>query len=297
VKLSIITPCYNSEKFIEETIESVLNQKGNFEIEYIVVDGGSTDKTVAIIAKYEHSIESGEFPIKCNKVSLVHLTEKDDGMYDALTKGFKLATGDIIAYINSDDLYLPNAFSVACDIFTLYPDVDWMTGASVGCNEKGQMVDCLLPFKYRRDFIRKGFYGTVLMFIPQESTFWRRTLLDEVDFDLLKRRRFAGDFYLWHTFSKKTDLYIVQSYLGGFRSRSGQKSQQQKEYLKEFMSIVEEKAIVDLIFAYLYKVVMYFTPNVVKRILNNRIVYYDGSQWVMRSARTKIHMDRPGHTY
>jgi glycosyltransferase involved in cell wall biosynthesis len=282
VKISIITPCYNSEKYIEETIESVLSQRGNFEIEYIIVDGGSTDKTIAIVKKYKKSIESGEFPIKCNRVSFVHLSEKDDGMYDALTKGFKLATGDIIAYINSDDLYLPNAFSVASDIFIKYPDVDWITGASVGNNEKGQIIDCLSPFKYRRDFIRKGIYGTILMFIPQESTLWRRTLLDDLDLDLLKKYKFAGDFYLWYTFSKKTDLHIIQSCLGGFRVRSGQISRKKKEYLKEFIRIAERKVFVDVIVAYLYKLITYFTPNVVKQILNKQIIYYGAGQWVRR---------------
>ena len=284
MKISIITPCFNSEKYIEETIESVLSQKGSFEIEYIIVDGGSTDNTVSIIKKYKESVESGEFPIKCNKVSFDYLSEKDDGMYDALTKGFKLITGDIVTYINSDDFYLPNAFSVAVDIFDKYLDVDWLTGSTVGYNEKGQIVDCLLPFKYKRRLIRKGIYGTILINIQQESTLWRKKLLNDLDFNGLKKYKFAGDFYLWYTFSKRTDLYIVQSCIGGFRGRPGQISQQQREYLKEFIGIAEKKVFVDVILAYIYKVVTHFTPNVVKRILNKKIIYYDAGQWVRRSA-------------
>ena len=292
MKISIITPCFNSEKYIEETIESVLSQKGSFEIEYIIVDGGSTDRTIYIINKYKKSVESGEFPIKCNKVSLDYLSEKDDGMYDALTKGFKLLTGDIIAYINSDDFYLPNAFSVAVDIFDKYPDVDWLTGSTVGYNEKGQIVDCLLPFKYRRQFIRRGIYGTILINIQQESTLWRRKLLNDLDFNLLRKYKFAGDFYLWYTFSKRTDLYIAQSGIGGFRGRPGQISQQQKEYLKEFISIAEKKVFVDVILAYIYKVVTYFTPNLVKRILNKKIIYYDAGQWVRRNTGIQTYKSR-----
>ena len=284
MKISVITPCFNSEKYIEETIESVLSQKGSFDIEYIVVDGGSTDKTVSIVKRYKESIESEKFPIKCNKVRMGWLSEKDDGMYDALAKGFKLVTGDVITYINSDDFYLPNAFSVAVDIFDKYPDVDWLTGLTVGYNEKGQIVDCLLPFKYKRHFIRRGIYGTLLINIQQESTLWRKKLLNDLDFSRLKKYKFAGDFYLWYVFSKKTDLCIVQSCIGGFRGRPGQISQQQKEYLKEFISIAEKKSLADVILAFMYKVVTYFTPNIVKRILNKEIIYYDAGQWVRRNA-------------
>lgn len=285
MKISVITPCFNSERYIEETIESVLSQKGSFDIEYIIVDGGSTDKTVSIVKRYKESIESEKFPIKCNKVRMSCLSEKDNGMYDALVKGFKLVTGDVITYINSDDFYLPNAFSVAVDIFGRYPDVDWLTGSTVGYNEKGQIVDCLLPFKYTRPFVRKGIYGTILINIQQESTLWRKKLLNDLDFNRLKKYKFAGDFYLWYTFSKRTDLHIVQSCIGGFRGRPGQISQQQKEYLKEFINIAEKKDLIDVMLAYIYKVVTHFTPNVVKRILNKKIIYYDAGQWVRRNAR------------
>jgi len=268
--------------YIEETIESVLSQRGNFEIEYLMVDGGSTDKTVSIIKRYQELVESGGFPIKCNKVSMSWLSEKDNGMYDALAKGFKLVTGDIISYINSDDFYLPNAFSVAVDVFDKHPEVDWITGATVGYNEKGQILDFLLPYKYKRSFIRKGIYGTILIFIQQESTLWRRGLLNDLDFNRLKQYRFAGDFYLWYTFSKSADLYIVQSCIGGFRGRPGQISQKRNEYLKEFFSIAEKKGLIDVMVACAYEAITLFTPNIVKRKLNSKVIYYDDGRWVMK---------------
>lgn len=286
MKVSVITPCLNSEMYIGETIESVLSQRGSFEIEYFIVDGGSTDETVSIIKRYEELVESGRFPIKCNKVSIRWLSEKDNGMYDALAKGFKLVTGDIISYLNSDDFYLPNAFSVAVDIFEKYPDVDWITGATVGYNEKGQILDFLLPFKYKRSFIRKRIYGTILIFIQQESTLWRKVLLDDLDFNQLKQYRFAGDFYLWHTFSKRADLYIVQSLIGGFRGRPGQISQQRNEYLKEFFSIGEKKSFIDVVVAYVYEVITLFMPNIIKRKLNSKIIYYDDGRWVKKDGDT-----------
>lgn len=283
VKISVITPCFNSERYIEETIESVLSQKGNFDIEYIIVDGGSTDKTAFILKRYKESIESEKFPIKCNKVRMSWLSEKDNGMYDALSKGLKLVTGDIIAYINSDDFYLPNAFSTVAEIFERYPDVEWVTGMITRYNERGQIIDCQLPFKFDRASIQKGICGTILPFIQQESTFWRKELVNDLDLNMLKKHKFAGDFYMWYTFSKNTDLYIIYSCLGGFRFRPGQLSKQREKYFNEFHSIAEKKSVADVLLAYLYKVVTYFTPNIVKRVLDKKIIYYDRTQWIKRS--------------
>ncbi|MGL6616628.1 glycosyltransferase [Aeromonas hydrophila] len=89
MKVSIITVCYNSEKTIEDTIRSVAGQTYK-DIEYIIIDGGSTDQTNEIVKKYSDIVS-------------VHISEKDNGLYDAMNKGIKLATGDIIGILNSDD--------------------------------------------------------------------------------------------------------------------------------------------------------------------------------------------------
>ena len=283
MRISVITPCFNSEKYIEETIESVLSQRGDFEIEYIIIDGRSKDSTLDIVRKYKDWIESGKVSIKCNKVSFTYVSEEDEGLYDALAKGFRLVTGEVVAYINSDDFYLPNAFSTVTEIFGRYPDVEWLTGMITSYNERGQIIDCLLPFKFDRASIQKGICGTILPFIQQESTFWKRKLVNDLDLNLLKKHKFAGDFYLWYAFSKNTDLYIIYSCLGGFRYRPGQLSKQRDKYFNEFLSIAEKKSVTDVMLAYIYKVVTYLTPNVVKRILNKKIIYYDRSQWIKRS--------------
>lgn len=103
-KVSIITVCYNSEKTIEDTIKSVVNQSYP-NIEYIVIDGVSTDNTLAIINKYK------------DKISII-ISEKDHGIYDAINKGIKLATGEIIANLNSDDFYIDN--NVIADVVTSF---------------------------------------------------------------------------------------------------------------------------------------------------------------------------------
>ena len=282
MKISVVTPCYNAEKYIEETIISVLGQRGDFEIEYIIMDGGSTDNTLSIVRNYKDWTESGSLPIRCNKVTFMYISEKDEGMYDALAKGFRLVTGDVVAYVNSDDFYLPNAFSTVTEIFGGHPDVQWLTGMITGYNERGQIIDCLLPFRFDRAFIQKGICGTILPFIQQESTFWKRKLADNLDLDLLKKHKFAGDFYMWYTFSKNTDLYIIYSCLGGFRSRPEQLSKQRSKYLKEFLIIAEKKSFIDVVVAYLFKGVTYFVPNIIKRALGKNMIYFDGNQWIKK---------------
>jgi glycosyltransferase involved in cell wall biosynthesis len=125
VKISIITVCYNSEKTIERTIKSVLSQNYN-NIEYIVVDGGSKDSTVKIIKNYTDSIH--EF-----------ITEKDDGIYDAINKGIYMSSGDIVGILNSDDIFSnENIISDVAKIFIEKPQLDSIIGniAFINNNEK-----------------------------------------------------------------------------------------------------------------------------------------------------------------
>jgi len=114
-KISIITVVLNSEKFLEETIKSVLDQNYN-NLEYIIIDGGSTDKSLDIIEKYKGKIS-------------VFLSEKDNGIYDAFNKGLARATGDIIGILNSDDIYTKDAFKIILKYFNQYPEKDFYFGA------------------------------------------------------------------------------------------------------------------------------------------------------------------------
>lgn len=102
MKISIVTPSYNQGKFISRTIDSVLSQEGDFELEYIVMDGSSTDDSVKIIKNYEEKFKS-------RKILFKWISEKDKGQADAINKGFKIATGDVLAWLNSDDVFYPDA--------------------------------------------------------------------------------------------------------------------------------------------------------------------------------------------
>lgn len=221
---TVITPCRNAASLIEETISSILNQtaikSGRATLQYIVVDGNSTDDT----AKKVLEVTGGKAEI---------ISEPDSGMYDALSKGLKLAQGRWVSYLNAGDLYLPTAFDTVLDVELDVPDVKWLTGQNTFFNVNGQIINSHLPFAYRQKFLKKGLYGSMLPFVQQESTFWKLELLRTVDFETLRKYRLAGDHYLWSCFSRESSLKIVSSILGGFKIHPGQLSESKDKYILE----------------------------------------------------------------
>ncbi len=281
MKFSVITPCYNSAAYLPQAIESILTQKGDFELEYIVVDGKSTDETSQLLQRYKEAVDAGKWGAACGGITMKVISETDSGMYDALAKGLRLATGNIISYLNADDLYLPNAFATLAEIFQAYPEISWVTGMKLEYNEKGHIISCVLPYTFYSKFIQVGAYGTCLPFIMQESTFWRKELLDHLDYDRLRRFRYAGDYYLWHTFSHQADLFVVKSALGGFRYRPNQLSSQKNNYMEEFKSIAKEQSFFDKLILYVHrKRIRRMSER--KKYRMKKLIYYNGNRWMVK---------------
>lgn len=229
-RVSIVTPSYNQGQFIEETIRSVLLQ-GYPNLEYIIIDGGSTDDSVEVIRKYE--------PWLTHWVS-----EPDGGMYDAISKGFAHSTGDVMAWINSDDMYLPWGLRVIGEIFAQYPKrVHWLTGLPGYWNVDSMFVHVSSRPNYARQLIRLGFYeGRRLGWIQQESTFWSRTLWEQAGSRLNTSLRLAGDFDLWCRFADYAELYTVQTVIAGFRRHSGQQTAHvMKDYFHEVDTVLKDR--------------------------------------------------------
>jgi len=237
MKFSIITPVYNSGAYIADTIESVLSQKGDFEIEYIIMDGGSTDNTTAVIQKYEGLLKDGAYPVTCEGIGFKWYSEKDHGMYDAINKGFAHATGDVYAWINGDDLYQPDALQSVAGALRAFPEIDWIKGLNSNIEADSSFIKQNRLQIYHQSWLQKGFYGRVCSFVEQDTVFWRAYLWEEVG-AIPPQYRLAGDYWLWTRFAEYTKLWSLNKQVSIFRKRKEQMSQNMAAYQHEQQKVV-----------------------------------------------------------
>jgi len=176
-KLSIITPSYNQGQFLEETILSVLNQRYE-PLEYIIIDGGSTDDSVEIIRRYEKHLA-------------FWVSEKDRGQVHALNKGMERITGDIAAFVNSDDVYLPGTFAAVAQHFKSHPRCEWVCGDTMmfGEGHRTELIHAVVPASAAHclSWAYKA---------PQPGHFWKRELVQEFGFDEKWPYDFDHDMYV-----------------------------------------------------------------------------------------------------
>jgi glycosyltransferase involved in cell wall biosynthesis len=243
MKFSIITPVFNGASTIAETIESVLSQEGDFEIEYIIQDGASTDKTVEIARSFEAKLNNGTYPLKCKSVRMQIYSEKDTGVGDAANKGFSHATGDIYAWIGSDDTYKPGAFGAIVNTFETFPEVMWLKGNVSVIDETNQVTprQCTI---YEQVWIRMGVYGRNAYFIAAEGVFWKRELWEKAG-NFNEQYKLAIDYDLWVRFAQFTPLWTINANVGQFRKRKGQLSENMIAYHAEQARISQEKGLLN----------------------------------------------------
>jgi glycosyltransferase involved in cell wall biosynthesis len=202
--VSIVTPSFNQAPFLEATIQSVLEQEYP-NIEYIVIDGGSTDGCVNILEKYSDHLESW-------------ISEPDDGQTDAINKGFNLARGEIFAWLNSDDVYKPGAIAEAVEYLMENPDVGMVYGDSDFIDDKGNRIGKFPAARtdYRR--LRQGY-----VHIPQQSTFFRSRLWNLVG-PLDASFFFAMDYDLWVRLAGIRPIRYIERTWAAFRLHGEAKS-------------------------------------------------------------------------
>ncbi|HZJ16872.1 MAG TPA: glycosyltransferase family 2 protein [Chthoniobacteraceae bacterium] len=210
----MVTPSFNQAPFLEAAIRSVFDQDYPA-LEYVVMDGGSTDGSIEIIRRHE--------------TRLTWTSGHDRGQYAAVADGFTRTRGEILGWLNSDDAYTPWAFSVVAEIFAQFPEIEWLTTTRpLFWDARGRVVRC----EAIDGFSQSGFFAGEhlpdsssfgLGCIQQESTFWRRSLWERAggfdpDFPL------AGDFALWARLFEHAELFAVNVPLAGFRAHGTQKT-------------------------------------------------------------------------
>lgn len=226
--ISIVIPTYNSEKYIGETLSSILNQNYT-NLEIIIQDGGSTDSTLSIVKSFDN-----------NFITLFN--EKDNGQYNAINKGFSKAKGDIYCWLNSDDIQMPWTLNSVNEIFNLSKDISWIIGKNSFINDKGILYKSSdKDVVYPKFLVRGGFYNDKLLgFLQQENMFWRREVW-EYSNGLNEKYRLASDFVLWRKFANKFSLYSVNIPLCAFRTHDSNRSLIEiKEYRSEIINNLKE---------------------------------------------------------
>ncbi|WP_181280084.1 glycosyltransferase family 2 protein [Aphanothece minutissima] len=209
---SIVIPTLNQGAFIEDTLLSILWQ-GYDNVEIIVVDGGSTDDTPAVLERYRPWIS-------------VLISEPDRGQSDALNKGFRRASGSILAWLNSDDLYLPGAFRTVLEAFAAHPDGRWVIGS-------GDIISADQRF-LRHVPAREGSEQTLLAiendcFLLQQSCFWSASLWREAGGQVDESLSLLMDYDLWWRFSRRCTGIVTQEKLGAMRYYATVKTRRQGE--------------------------------------------------------------------
>lgn len=271
MKFSIVTPTYNSDKFLSETIQSVISQKGDFTIEYIVIDNLSHDNTINIVKSYQQMIKTNNYILGCNGVEIKYSVGKDSSMYEAINNGFSQATGDIYAWINSDDIYLPGAFNIIAKSFEKYPEIKWIKGITSYINEFSTIYEVGQCFMYAQDWLKKGVYGKDAYFVQQDSVFWHARLWKTAG-GIDTRFKRAGDYFLWMNFAQYAPLYTIKAYVSCFRKVKGQLSQDIDSYRKEcdMIPVTNQynffRKLVRIFFSYKDKVIFLFLQKLMYRI-------------------------------
>lgn len=229
--ITIVTPSFNDAPFLEAAIASVVSQDYP-NLEYVVVDGGSTDGSVEILRANEHALDRW-------------VSEPDSGQYDALQKGFDSSTGEIMGWLNANDLYFPWALDTVASIMCALPDVRWLTTLNPArWDVHGRCIGVTALAGLSREAFLDGAFApwearSNSAWIQQESTFWRRDLWEEAGGKVDRGLQLAGDFELWTRFYDHAELYGTPALLGGYREHQRSPARVHDPYAAEAGAALE----------------------------------------------------------
>jgi glycosyltransferase involved in cell wall biosynthesis len=210
MRVSLVTPSFNQGQFIRRTIDSVLAQTGDFELDYRVIDGGSTDGTLDILASYGNRL---------------HWTsEPDRGQVDAINKGLRMADGDIVGWLNSDDVLLPGALTHAVEAFHSNPDAEWLHGRCRIIDEDDREVRrWVSAYKHYRSRHHTLENFLTENYVSQMTVFWKRDIQDDVGY-LSDEIKYAFDYDLILRLAHRSAPIYIEEPMACFRWYSTSKS-------------------------------------------------------------------------
>ncbi|MCF8260827.1 MAG: glycosyltransferase [Melioribacteraceae bacterium] len=215
--ISIITPSFNHSDFIEDTITSVINQDYEY-IEHIVVDGGSTDSTIEILKKYDE---------------LKWISEKDNGQASAINKGFRMATGEIVSWLNSDDYLAPNSITKVAKVFAEKPEIDFVYGDIIYVNKGKSTIEEIIGEKINYDKLLRN-----PDIVRQPSTFWRKSVLDKIGY-IDENLELVMDYDFFLKLFKNFSFEYIPVTLSYYREYSDTKtSKQNRKQVMEILKVI-----------------------------------------------------------
>lgn len=214
MKLSIVTPTLNRRDYLARTGESILSQAGAFGLEWVVTDGGSTDGSIDWLAD-----------IAARDPRVRYVSEADRGQSDAINKGLAMATGDVVAWLNADDLYAGGALAAVAAAFAARPDAQWLVGRYEVIDAADRPIRrSIVRYKERR-LARRPARAALLRenVIPQPAVFWRRSFGRQVG-PLDESLHWTMDYDLWLRMAKLSPPLVLDELLARFRHHEGSKS-------------------------------------------------------------------------
>ena len=228
--ISIVTPSLNQGNFIEKTILSVIEQHYP-NLEFLIVDGGSTDNTLDILKKYDQHIR--------------WFSERDSGQTNAINKGLRMTGGTIVAYLNADDILLPSSLMRIAKSFLDNPEINWITGKCAIIDEQGRNFRSTISF-YKNLLLFSRSYRVLLItnYLSQPATFWRRTLMEKCGM-LDESFNYVMDYEYWLRLWQATPPHIIRNDLAGFRIQRNSKTTtfgHSLDYIEEEKRILERYA-------------------------------------------------------
>lgn len=210
LRISIVTPSYNQGHFIGRTIDSILAQRGDFDLDFRVLDGGSKDNTVEVLKSYGDRVR--------------WVSERDRGQIDAINKGLRACDGDVVGWVNSDDILLPGALDRVASAFAENPQVEWVHGRCKIIDEHDREIRRWVSV-YKHYRCRNHTFENLLTenYISQMTAFWRRSVHDEIGY-LDESHELAFDYDLFLRLAKRGDPVYLDEPIACFRMYDTSKS-------------------------------------------------------------------------